>query len=140
MRNSMSAAIAIAACASGCGAGGAATPDANLGDATPRLVISATKTLGLGELDEGMLVGGPGDFAAIHLVAPSADLDWNLHGHQDGGTQTIQEAFSVGAADYTFEPRSAGSWYLLVRNHGDAPLTIQVELDLFGDMYWSDWQ
>lgn len=123
-----------------CGSGGSAPPDSSTIDATPRQVVTGDKQLLVGELAEGILTGGPGDVAVIHLAAPTMHLDWNLHGHAGGDTQTITEELGVMTATYSFSPTSQADWYLLLRNKDTTPMTVQVELDLYGGMQWSDWQ
>ncbi len=41
---------------------------------------------------------------------------------------------------YTFSPPAEATWFLLVRNQDAAPMTIEVTIDLFGDIVWSGWQ
>lgn len=122
-----------------CGDGGSTTPDANL-DAAPREVITESKLLLVGELAEGILVGGPGDVAIISLEAPLAKLDWNLHGHANGSTQVVEEGFEQMSVRYTFTPGAQAEWLLLVRNKDSAPMTVEVEIALHGAMEWSGWE
>ena len=124
----------------GCSGGGDATPDAATVDAMPRESVAESRTILAHDIVEGLLTGGPGDRAVLHLVAPAAKLDWNIHGHANGGTQNVAEGFAQLSVDYVFEPTSQTDWYLLLRNQGDTPFSVEVHIDLFGEMAWSGWQ
>jgi hypothetical protein len=130
--------LALAAC----GGGGGGTADAPPldPDATPREVVMENVPLVVTELVEGILVGGPGDHARLRLTAPSPSLDWNLHGHADGGTQVVHEELRVMTVDYLFAPTASADWFLLLRNMGQTDMTVQVEIELYGAMTWSGWQ
>jgi hypothetical protein len=128
--------------AAGCG-GGASDPDGPLGpgvDAAPRETVMETKPLLVGEIVEATLVGGADDRAVIHLAAPRAQLDWNIHGHVGGTTENIVEALDQMTVDYTFEPPEQADWSLLLRNGDPAPMDIEIRIDLYGEMTWSGWQ
>jgi hypothetical protein len=119
-----------------------ATPaiDAAGGDAAPRETVTADRTLGVGEIAEGILTGGPADRADLHLAAAVPAIDWNIHGHAGGGTQTVAEGLARLTVDYGFVPAAQGEWFVLVRNGGTAPLAVSVRLELYGAMTWSGWQ
>jgi hypothetical protein len=118
----------------------AAAADANGIDAAPpRDSVIETKRLQVGELVEGILHGGPNDPAQIHLVAPAGSLSWNLHGHQDGGTQVVYEQFKQTTVDYRFVPAFQADWYVLLRNDGLSDIDVQVDIGLYGGMTWT-WQ
>jgi len=121
--------------------GGTAQLDAPTGtpDAAPRQVVMAQKMLLVGELAEGELTGGPQDVAVITLTAPVAKLDWNIHGHAGGGTQTVKEELGVMSASYTFTPSAQGDWLLLLRNRDTAPMAVDVKIELYGTIAWSGW-
>jgi hypothetical protein len=121
-----------------CGSGGA-SPDATVADAAPREVFDDTKMLLANALAEGTFHGGAGDRARIVLMAPTAKLDWNLHGHAGGSTQTVHEELAVMAADYTFAPDATADWNLLLRNKDNAPMSVQVRIELYGAITWSGW-
>lgn len=108
-------------------------------DAGPRQLIMDTRTLVPGALAEGVLTGGPDDYAVIHLAAPVAELDWNLHGHVGGDTQTVYEELNRMTADYVFRPTAQADWWLLLRNSGPAAMDVTVRVELYGDLQWS-WQ
>lgn len=133
--------LALAAC----GDDGGTTPidaptDTGTGiDAAPRQVIMETQSLVPGELVEGIMTGGPDDLAVIHLAAPVAEMDWNIHGHEGGGTQTIHEELNRMTADYVFRPTSETDWWLLIRNSGPTAMDVMVRVELYGDMQWR-WQ
>ncbi len=137
----LAASLAAGLLAPGCD-GGDATPDAPTTidalppDAPPRQMIMEGVLLVPGELAEGIMTGGPGDLAVIELVAPSAELDWNIHGHAGGGTQVIYEEFNKTSVVYTFAPAAAADWWLLIRNSGPTDMTIQVKVGLYGGMQW----
>jgi hypothetical protein len=119
----------------GCGGADPADPGG-----VPREVIDDTRTLLVGELAEGILTGGSADKVVMQLSAPSATLDWNIHGHPGSTTETVAEGFDQMDVDYTFVPSEQADWYLLVRNRGTAPLDVAVHLELFGAVTWSGWQ
>jgi predicted small lipoprotein YifL len=134
-------ALALAACGDDGGVGypdAAAAADANLAiDAAPaRETIIATQPLQPGELVEGIMHGGSGDTALIHLSAPSAKLDWNIHSHSTGHAVTVFEDVGKMTVDYPFTPPGDGDWYLLVRNGGTVDMDVKVEVRLYGAMTW----
>jgi hypothetical protein len=136
------AALALAAC--GGDDTGSATDAAPIDqgtgvDAAPRQVILETVSLVPGELAEGIMTGGPSDYAVIHLEAPVAELDWNIHGHAGGATQTVFEQLNQRTVDYVFEPTATADWYLLLRNSGPAAMDVTVRVELYGDLQWR-WQ
>jgi hypothetical protein len=139
----MFATAAIAACGDndvGHGAADASTAiDALVIDAAPRQVIMENQSLQPGELVEGIMTGGPQDVAVIHLEAPVAELDWNIHGHAGGSTQTVYEELNKMTVDYVFVPSADTDWWLLLRNSGPTDMTISVRVELYGDMQWR-WQ
>ncbi|MCP4449034.1 MAG: hypothetical protein GY811_27420 [Myxococcales bacterium] len=111
--------------------------DAGVADATPpREVITETITLEPGEIVEAVLAGDADDSAQIHLEAPVMELDWNIHGHADGATQTIYEELNQTQVDYTFTPPAEADWYLLLRNSGPDDMQVEVEVELYGEMTW----
>jgi hypothetical protein len=114
----------------------AAKPDAG----TPREVImETTPTLVPGELVEGIMTGGPNDFAVIYLTSPT-EIDWNIHGHANGGTQTLVAEFNVmTVVDHKFVPTDQADWYLLIRNSGATAVAVDVRVELYEGMSWQ-WQ
>lgn len=100
----------------------------------------APKTLLVGELAESIFTGGAQDVSMITLTAPVAKLDWNIHGHAGGATQTVKEELGVMSASYSFIPSAQGDWFLLLRNKDTAPMTVDVKIELYGAMTWSGWQ
>lgn len=127
--------------AAGCGSApdGPAAIDATQPDAPARETIMEGVLLVPGELAEGIMTGGPGDLAALHLTAPVAEMDWNIHGHANGGTQVIHEELDRMTMDFVFAPATRADWYLLIRNSGPTDMTIQVKVELYGGMQWR-WQ
>jgi hypothetical protein len=120
-----------------CGSHAAPGPDAAV---APRETATGIKALRPGELGEAMLTGGPNDRAVIHLSAPSMMFDYNIHGHPGNTTLTVHEEFGVTTADYTFVPERAADWFLLVRNNPGGPtINVDVRIELYGAMVWSDW-
>jgi hypothetical protein len=115
--------------------------DANLAiDAAPaREIVMTMQPLQATELVEGIMHGGPSDTALIHLEAPTATLDWNIHGHANGGTQTVYEELKRMTVDYVYTPSSAADWFLLLRNSGLTNMDVQVTVRLYGNMTWR-WQ
>lgn len=122
-----------------CDGAGELPVDAATVDAAPREVVVDDRTLLIGDLAEGTLTGGPGDRAAITLTASAPKLDWNLHGHAGGGTQTITEQLAIDHAEYTFEPTAQAEWSLLLRNANTDSLVVHVEIQLYGDIVWNGW-
>lgn len=119
----------------------AASADANLTlDAAPaRETITATQPLQPGELVEGIMRGGSGDTALIHLAAPNDKMDWNIHNHSTGHAVTVYEELGKMTVDYPFTPPRDGDWYLLIRNSSTVDVNIAVEVKLYGAMTW-EWQ
>lgn len=125
-----------------CGGGDGSTPidaDPAIDAAPPRETITAVQPLAAGELVEGIMTGGPADHAVIHLEAPSATLDWNLHGHAGGGTQELHDELGKMTVDYTYTPETQADWFLLLRNGGTTNMDVRVRVDLYGAMTWR-WQ
>jgi hypothetical protein len=134
--------LLVLALASGCGDDGGSVPisiDAQPPDAAPRETIMEDMLLAPGEITEGIMTGGAGDLAEIHLTAPMAELDWNIHGHAGGGTQVIHEEYDQMKMDYIFAPTAHADWYLLFRNSGPTDMTVKLKVDLHGGMQWR-WQ
>ena len=123
----------------GCGGDLPASIDALPPDAPARETIMEGLLLEPGETTEGIMTGGAGDLASIHLTAPVAELDWNIHGHAGGGTQIISEALNQLSMDYVFSPTKQADWYLLIRNSGPTDMTVQLKVELYGGMQWR-WQ
>ena len=125
-----------------CG-GGESKPDAAqvpVDAPVARQTVMETKSLLVGDLVEATLTGGPGDSAVISLDAPVAKLDWNIHGHAGGSSQTVKEELLVMSVRYTFSPTAAAPWSLLLRNRDTAAMSVTVKIELFGNMQWSGWQ
>jgi hypothetical protein len=123
-------------------AGDSGNADANDGapDAAPREVVTMTVPLNAGEIAEGILIGGPSDRADIQLDAPVTELDWNVHGHVDGGAQVVNEGLNQMSVDYEFVPPSQGDWHLLIRNSGPTSMDVEVRIELYGAMSWDGLQ
>ena len=128
--------LALVACG---GDGAPAMPDASQDAPAAREVIMDTKSLLVAEIAEATLTGGPGDTAVISLDASLAKLDWNIHGHAGGGSQTVKEELLVMTVRYTFAPTTAAAWSLLLRNRDTATLPVTVKIELFGNMQWRTW-
>jgi hypothetical protein len=142
-RGASAGASGLALALAACGGGGDATPDAptEIPDgAVPRQVVTESVSLPLNETVEAILVGGVGDQARIQMTAGGAPIDWNLHGHANGGTQVVNEGFKVPMVDYAFSPTAKADWYLLMRNKGQTDITVELKIDLFGEMTWSGYQ
>lgn len=138
------AALLLAACGDGGGSSMMMPADANTidvpPDAVPREVVMENVPLVVTEIVEGILVGGPGDYAHLTMMAPSASLDWNMHSHPNGTTVVVAEELKVMAVDYLFIPSDQADWYLLLRNRGTQDMTVQLKIELYGNMTWSGWQ
>lgn len=128
--------LSLAACSGG---SGALAVDAAAVDATPRETVVDVKLLQAGELGEATLTGGASDRAVVHLTAPNMLLDWDIHGHSGGGTQTLHEEFGIMSADYSFIPPSSADWFLLIRNDDAVKMSVDVKIELYGAMTWSGW-
>jgi hypothetical protein len=128
----------------GCGDDGGAAVDAQTvdvpGDAMPRQVVTENVSLVVTEIVEAIMVGGQGDYARIRMSAGGAPIDWNIHGHANGGTQVVKEELGVPNIDYLFQPTAQADWYLLIRNKGLTDITVQLQIELYGEMTWSGWQ
>lgn len=138
---------ALALVLAACGSESPRLPDAAMAadanpaiDAAPaREIVMTLQPLAAADLVEGIMHGVPGDTALIHLEAPTATLDWNIHGHAGGGTQTIYEELSKMTVDYEFKPPLTGDWWLLLRNGGPSEMEVKVTVRLYGGMTWR-WQ
>lgn len=128
-----------------CGGGSGSTPDAFVlpppidADHTvdappPREVHMETQSLQAGELVEALMTGGSMDRAIIHLTAPIAELDWNIHAHPGGSTVVVHEELNVMTVEFDFIPGGQADWFLLLRNSGPTNMDIEVKVDLYGDM------
>lgn len=117
------------------------SPDGAVIDAAaPRETIMVAQPLVVGELVEGIMTTGPGDYAIINLRSATPDMDWNIHGHANGNTQIVDQAFKVTElVDYVFLPPADAKWYLLVRNSGSTDITVDLKVDLYGATTW-EWQ
>jgi hypothetical protein len=140
MRVVLVAVLALAACGGEGGAPVDAAPVDVPGDAMPREVVMENVSLAVNEIVEAIVVGGPGDYARLQMSAGGAGLDWNLHGHANGGTQVVMEELKVTSVDYLFLPSAQADWYLLLRNRGQTDITVQLKIELYGAMTWSGWQ
>ena len=136
--------LAVAACGDD---GGTQLPDAapaadanlSVDAAPPRQLVMEMTSLQPGQLVEGVLTGGPNDLALIHLEAPVSELDWNIHGHAGGSTQTVYEELNKMTVDYAFTPSAQADWWLLLRNSGVMNMDVKVTVKLYGNMQWR-WQ
>lgn len=135
---------AVAACSDGGStkfpdAAPAADADLTVDAAPARETIATTLSLAVGELAEGIMTGGSSDFALIHLEAPVAEMDWNIHAHPGGMIVTVYEELDRMTVDYRFVPSTVGDWYLLVRNSGLTNMDVKVRVGLYGALAWR-WQ
>lgn len=134
--------VAVAGALAGCGTDTAALvvdADPTIDAPPPREVVTAIQPLRAGELVEGIMNGGPGDLAVIHLAAPNRYLDWNIHGHANGGTQIVYEQLRQMTVTYNYTPTSKTDWWLLLRNSGPTNMDVMVTVELHGEMTWR-WQ
>jgi hypothetical protein len=138
--------IAVGACDDGDGGGGgggqvdAPVPVDAAPDAAPRQVVMETKSILSTQILEAKFTGGKQDRATITLTAPRPKLDWNIHGHAGGSTQTIKEELGIMTATYEFVPPSQASWWLLLRNKDPSTMDVEVKIELYGNMQWGGWQ
>lgn len=109
-------------------------------DAIPREVVTENVPLIVNEIVEAIMAGGPGDYAHLTMNADGAPIDWNLHGHANGGTQIVQEELKVTTVDYVFVPSAKADWFLLLRNKGQTDITVHLKIELYGEMTWRGWQ
>lgn len=137
-------ALLVLALLAACGDDAPATVDAQMVDVPPnvppRETVMETKPLVVNEIVEAILHGGPGDYAHITMSAAGSPIDWNLHGHANGGTQVVSEELRVPAVDYVFVPTADADWWLLVRNKGTTDINVELKIELFGAMTWTGWQ
>lgn len=131
------ACAALAAC--GDSANPAVDADLTIDAGPPRETVMETQRLEATELVEGIMHGGPNDRAVIHLEAPTASLDWNIHGHANGGTQNVHEDLKQMVVDYIYVPSATADWWLLLRNSGLTNMDVKVTVELYGEMTWR-WQ
>jgi hypothetical protein len=130
--------IALALALVACGGDSKTTPDdadPTVDVPPPREVHMSVQQLQPSELVEGLIIGGdPGDRAIIHLTAPTATLDWNIHAHPAGSTITVYEELRIMTATFDFIPSENTEWYLLLRNSGNVTMDVDVKVELFGAM------
>ena len=119
-----------------CGDNAGLNVDANTIDAIPRQTVSAPVMLDPGMLVEGFWMAGPDDQIGLGLDTSVAALDWDIHAHQNGGTQEVVYGFAQVTIRYDFQPTEQAQWYLLLRNGGTTSLSIDVHMDLFGNAQW----
>ncbi len=112
----------------------------NTVDATVRQTVTDSVTLQPGMLIEGSWTAGSSDLIGLDGNTTVAGMDWDIHGHADGGTQEIIAAFAQKTITYEFQPTQQAQWFLLLRNSSPAPLTITIHMDLFGAAEWNGWQ
>jgi len=131
--------LVLAACGDSDGADAPVDTDPAMDAAPPRETLVETQPLEAGELVEGIMHGGPSDYAIIRLTGPTPSIDWNLHGHQNGGTQMLHEELGKMTVEYRFVPASEGDWYLLLRNGGSTNMDVEVRVEMYGALSWR-WQ
>jgi hypothetical protein len=120
-----------------CGAHGGAAPDAStIVDET----FTDTAVLLPGVVIEGSWQAGANDAITIQLGTSEAGLDWDIHGHANGGTQEVSSGFAQMMIDYDFHPTQDGPWYLLLRNSSMDILRVDVRMDMYGKAHWVGWQ
>ena len=145
IRAVIASALLLAACGDdgGSGTDGGSHPvvDADptvdaLPDAMPREVVHEVKPLQPGELVEGIMTGGPADKALVLLVAPTADMSWNIHSHPNNQTIVAYEEYDKMNVSYVFVPEKQADWYFLIRNDGTAAMNVDVTIQLHGAATW----
>jgi len=107
-------------------------PPVDLGP--PRETFTSSQLLAIGEIAEAEMIGGPADRAIIKLMAPAAELDWNIHSHPGGSTINVVTENNVMTVTYDFVPTEQFEWYLLLKNTGPTEMTVDVVVDLYGAM------
>ena len=135
--------LAICACtlAMGCDARDADPGvDGSVGAIMPRQTVTATQTLPPGEVEEGIWQASPGHYIGLFLAAASPSLDWDIHAHNNGGTQDVASAFGQSLVSYDFTPEAPGPWYLLIRNSSETTLMIDLGMELYGEATWDGFQ
>jgi hypothetical protein len=130
LRIAMLAALALSACATK-----ATKPPP---DEQPQ-IIDASVTLPPGAVLEGSWDGGPEDELSFVLAMDNPVLDWDIHTHDDGGTQTYIVEEAVANASYTLDPTHDTTWYVLVKNSGATTESLDAELALTPGTTWSGW-
>jgi hypothetical protein len=108
-------------------------------DSGPPQMVDASIALQPGAVLEGAWDGGPGDVLSIMLAVDNPVLDWDVHTHDNGGTQTYIVEFAVTDASYTLDPSHDSTWYLLVKNTGSATENLTAKLALTPGTTWSGW-
>lgn len=117
-----------------------APADAAGPDVAPRETVMENLSLSVNDIQEAILVGGKGDIARIRMTTMSPSIDWNIHSHPNGTTIVVDEAYKQMTVDYVFAPKEQADWYLLVRNKGLTDITVQLQIELYGNITWSGWQ
>jgi len=108
-------------------------------DAGPPQIVDTTTSVPPGAVLEGTWDGGPDDSLTISLVMPDPVLDWDIHTHDDGGTQTYIVELGIGSTSYTLRPSHSTTWYVLVKNAGTAVEPLTAHLELTAGTHWSGW-
>jgi hypothetical protein len=137
LRCAATLAIALGAFA-GCGDNVETAPDA--ATVLPRQIVTLTETLPPGTVVEGTWQANPGDQIRLYLTADAAKLDWDIHAHNNGGTQDVAYAFGQDLVAYDFQPTADGPWYLLLRDNSDDTLTVDIGMELYAGATWQGFQ
>jgi hypothetical protein len=138
----IAAATAALSCGALAGCGDNDIPGVDAGDVEtlPRQTVTLTQTLPGGTVEEGVWQATPSDRIRLYLSASAANIDWDIHAHNDGGTQDIAFAFSQASGAYDFTPPADGPWYLLLRNNADGNVLLDVGMELYGRATWQGFQ
>jgi hypothetical protein len=78
-----------------------------------------------------MRFNAAGDKARVRIMTPVASLAWNVHTHNAGETQILEEESGVDMVDYEIVGPPNDYWVLLV--NGSNRMTFDVALDLYGE-------
>jgi hypothetical protein len=124
------------ACLAGCSSG-TAGPDAST---IPRQTVMLTQAFPPGLIIEGSWAAGPSDRIELELSSQTAGFDFDIHAHNNGGTQDVTSGFDQTTVDYDFAPTADGPWYLLLRNSSGVTMSIDIQMTLYGNATWAGWQ
>ena len=125
----------VFACAAACG-GHNAPPDLPRADAAPGpfTVQTSVPARGMAEGEFTLDVGG-----SINVsFSASAELEWNLHTHNEGSTQYLRQGTGA-AATYSYIATQQGDHWPMWDNRSDAAVDLEVMLTLGAGATWNGW-
>ena len=110
----------------------------------PRQTVSMNPSRSLRAMVvEGSWNAGPTDEIGLAIGTDDSTvpgIDWDIHGHANGGTQEVVAEFAQMTVSYDFRPTQKAQWYLLLRNSSTTTLSLNIEMGLYGQALWIGFQ